>query len=66
MRTCLINAASSDGRCNTIQRIDSAMLPWENRLFGYTRPKASQGSDPAALTLASGFGFCFQCREVQA
>jgi len=27
----MINAASSTGRCNTIQRIDSAMLPQENR-----------------------------------
>jgi hypothetical protein len=30
-RQCLVNAAGSTGGCNTIQRIDSAMLPGENR-----------------------------------
>jgi hypothetical protein len=30
----LINAASSTGGCNTIQCIDSTMLPRENDLFG--------------------------------
>jgi len=39
------------------------MLPRENHLLGCTRPKASQGSVPAGLTLASGFGFCFQCQR---
>src|SRR5271156_261175 len=58
----VVNAASSTGRCNTFERIDSAMLPRENHLFGCTRPKASQGSVPAGLTLASGFGLCFQCQ----
>lgn len=37
------------------------MLPRENRLFGCTRPKRSQGSVPAGLALASDFGFSFQC-----
>jgi DNA-binding winged helix-turn-helix (wHTH) protein len=54
--------ASSTGRCNTIQCIDSTMLAWENGLFGRTWPKPSQGSVPAGLTLASDFGFCFQCQ----
>ena len=27
----LINVASSTGRCNTLQRVDSIMLPRENR-----------------------------------
>jgi hypothetical protein len=39
------------------------MIPREEDLFGCTRPKASQGSVPAGLILASGFGFCFQCKE---
>src|SRR5271156_3293411 len=60
--TCLVNAASSTGRCNTIQCIDSRMLARENHLFGCTRSKPSQGSVPAGLTLASDFGFCFQCQ----
>ena len=59
---CLISRASSTGRCNTIQCIDSAMLPRKNRPFGCTRPKSSQRSVPAGLTLASDFGFCFQCQ----
>src|SRR5271168_3389714 len=59
----LISRASSTGRCNTIQRIDSAMLLHENHLFGCTRPKPSQGSVPAGLSLASKFAFCFQCEE---
>jgi len=29
--TCTISAASSTGRCNTIQCVDSAMLPREKR-----------------------------------
>jgi hypothetical protein len=57
-----VTRASSTVRCNTIQRIDSAMLPRENHLLGGTRPKVSQGSVPAGLTLASGFDFCFQCQ----
>src|SRR5277367_1431118 len=38
------------------------MFPRENPLFGCTRSKPSQCSDPAGLTLASDFGFCFQCQ----
>jgi hypothetical protein len=56
------NAASSTGRCNTIQCIDSTMLARENHLFGCTRSKPSQGSVPAGLTLMSDFSFCFQCQ----
>jgi hypothetical protein len=58
---CPINAASSTGRCNTIQCIDSTMLPWENHRFGCAWSKASQGSVPAGLTSASHSGYCFQC-----
>jgi hypothetical protein len=57
-----MNAASSTDRCNTIQCIDSTMLPRENYLFGCVRPKPSQGSVPAGSTIASDFGFCFQCK----
>jgi hypothetical protein len=32
-------------------------------MFGCTRPKPSQNSVPAGLTLASYFDFCFQCRQ---
>jgi hypothetical protein len=59
---CLVNAASSTGRCNTIQCIDSTMLAWENHLFGCARPKPSQGSVPVGLTLTSDLGICFQCQ----
>jgi len=61
-RLMLINAASSTGRCNTIQCVDSAMLPQKNHVFGFTRPRPSQGSVPAGLTVTSKFGFCFQCQ----
>ena len=59
---CPINAASSNGRCNTIQCVDSTMLPRENHLFDGTRSKPTQDSVPADLTLASDFGFCFHCK----
>jgi len=34
---CVVNAASSTGRSNTIQCIDSTILPRENHLFGCAR-----------------------------
>jgi hypothetical protein len=40
------------------------MLALENHLFGCTRSKPSQCSVPASLTLASDFGFCFQCQAL--
>ena len=58
----LVRHASSTGRCNTIQCIDSTMLPRENHLFGPTRPKPSQGSVLDGLTLVSDFSFWFQCQ----
>jgi hypothetical protein len=58
----LLSPASSTGRCNTIQCVDSAMLQRENHLFGCTRPKTNQDSFPAGLAVASDFGFCFQCQ----
>jgi hypothetical protein len=58
----LINAASSTGRCNTSQCVDSTMLARENHLLGSTRSNPSQSSVPAGLTLASDFSFCFQCQ----
>jgi hypothetical protein len=51
----------STGRRNTIQCIDSTMLPRENHLFGYTRSKCSQGNVSAGLIPASDFSFCFRC-----
>jgi hypothetical protein len=54
--------ASSTGRCNTIQCIDSTMLARENHLCGCARLKLSQGSVPAGLTLTSDLGFCLQCQ----
>jgi hypothetical protein len=62
MTQFLVNAASSDGRRNTIQCIDSTKLARENRLFSCTWSKPIQSSVPAGLTLASDFGFCFQCQ----
>jgi hypothetical protein len=59
---CLINAASSTGRCNTIQCLDSAVLPRKNYLFGCARLRPNPGSVPAGLTLTSDLGFCFQCQ----
>jgi hypothetical protein len=58
--TCPVTAASSTGRCNTIQCVDSTMLLREELLFGYTRLKSSQVSVPVDPALASDFGFCFQ------
>jgi len=58
----LINAASSDGRRNTVQCVDSRMLPRRTYLFGRTRSKPSQGSVPTDLTLASDFSLCFHCK----
>src|SRR5277367_185571 len=63
---CPVRAASSTGRCNTIDSVDSAMLLQENHLVGCIRSIPSQGSVPAGLTLKSGVGFCFQCQGVQA
>jgi hypothetical protein len=57
-----INAASSTGRCNTVQRLDSTVFPRESHLFGSTRSKLSQSGVPAGLTLTSNFSFCFQCQ----
>src|SRR5271156_6524601 len=59
---CPVRAASSTGRRNTMQCIDSTMLARENHLFDCTRLKPSQSSAPAGLTLASDFGICFQCQ----
>src|SRR5271163_2842433 len=42
--------------------IDSTMLERESHLFDCTRSKPIQSSLPAGLTLASDFGFCFQCK----
>jgi hypothetical protein len=38
------------------------MLLRENQLFGCAQKKPNQGGVPAVLTLASDFGFCFQCK----
>jgi hypothetical protein len=59
---CPISRASSSGRSNTIQCIDSAKLARENHLFGCVRSKPSQGRGPAGLTLVGDFSFCFQCK----
>jgi hypothetical protein len=58
----LINSASSTGRCNTIQWIESTMPGRENHLFSSARLKRSQGSVPTRLTLISDLGSCFQCQ----
>ena len=56
-----ISRADSDGRRNTIQPIDSTMLPSKKHLFGCTRSNPSQGSVLADLTIASDFAIRFQC-----
>jgi len=58
----MMNAASSAGRRNTIQRVDSTTLARENHLFGCARLKLSEGSVPTGLTLASNFGLCIHCQ----
>jgi hypothetical protein len=60
--TCPISRASSASRCNTMECIDSTLLARKNQLFGCTRSDPSRSSVPAGLTLASDFGFCFQCQ----
>jgi hypothetical protein len=60
--TCPVCAASSTGRCNTIQCIDSTMVARENHLFGSARSKPSQSGVPGGLTLAGDFSLCFQCQ----
>jgi len=57
-----VTRAGSTGRCNTFQRVDSAMLRRGNRPFGRTRSNPSQSSVSSGLTLASDFSFCFQCQ----
>ena len=57
-----MNAASSTGRRDTIQRADSTMLARENHPYGRARLKLGQGSVPAGLTLASDLRCCFQWR----
>jgi hypothetical protein len=57
-----VTRAGSTGRCNTFQRVDSAMLRRGNHLFGRTRSNPSQSSVSSGLTLASDFSFCFQCQ----
>ena len=64
--TCLIRRASSTGRCNTIQWIESTMLGRENHLFSCARLKSSQGGVPTGLTLISDLGICFQGQGVLA
>src|ERR1700693_3022108 len=64
--TCVVNAASSTGRCNTTPCVDLAMRPRESHLFGRTRSKRSQGGVAVGLALASVFSFCFNARWVRA
>jgi hypothetical protein len=45
-RTSPVSAASSTGRCKTIQSVDPTLLPLEN---GRTRSKPSQGNVSADL-----------------
>jgi hypothetical protein len=62
-RQLLVNAASSTGRCNTIQGFDSAILPPEIHTFCCNVPKPNQGNVSGGLTLASHFNDCFQCQR---
>jgi hypothetical protein len=59
---CPIDAASSIGRCNTIQWVDSTMLARENHRFGCARSKSSESNVPAGPSLTSDFAVCFQCQ----
>ena len=55
-------AASSPGRRNTIQCIDSSVRPPENHLFRSAGSKLSQDSVPAGLARASDLVFVFNVR----
>src|SRR4030095_1947767 len=63
--TFLVTGAGSDGRRNTIQCVESTMLPGRSDLFGCARSKPSQGSVPADLTLASDLAFVFNASRVR-
>jgi len=60
-----INGAGSNSRRNTIQCIDSTMLPRKKDLFGCTRSNPNQGSVPTDLTLASDLAFVFNASWVR-
>jgi hypothetical protein len=55
-----MSRASSTGRCDTIQCIDSTKLARENHLFGRARLEPSQGCVSAAITLTGDVGIRFQ------
>jgi len=57
----LINAAGSNGRCNTIQCIDSTMLPAGEQSVWLYSVKTQPGQHFGWSGLVSDFGFCFQC-----
>jgi hypothetical protein len=64
--TCPVSAASSTGRCNTLQRVDSIILPRGTDLFDCTWSKPSQDSVPADLAIPSNLAFVFSASCVRA
>ena len=60
-----INAASSTGRCNTIQCVDLTLLPGKSDLFGCTRSKPNYGGVPADLALESDLAFVCNASRVR-
>jgi hypothetical protein len=62
---CLINAAGSTGRCNTIPCIDSTTLPGRSDLFGCPSSKPSQGSVSADLILESDLALVFNASRAR-
>jgi len=65
-QTCPVSAASSTGRCNTIQCVDSTTLLQENYQFGCIRSKPSQGSVLDDLAVPSDFSLVFNAMWVRA
>jgi len=49
VRKSPVTPARSDGRCNTIQCVDSRKFPRKNHLFSRTRSRPSQGSVSGGL-----------------
>ena len=61
---CLINAAGSNGQCNTLHCSDSTTLPSSNHLFGRVQSKPSQGCVPVDLTTPEALTFVLNGERV--
>jgi hypothetical protein len=60
--TSAITAAGSTGRCNTIQCIDSTMLPRKNLSFWLYSLKSKPGLCSGLSNPSERFSLSFQCK----